>query len=294
MNTRPSTAATDVESRRIAVTIALLFSLMIILHYDLYRSYKTREFVLSPMLYLPAGKYLKPVSFGYHSLLADYIYLWSIQYYGDPTFHPRMEYLKHTYDLITDLDPHYLDAYQTGALFMFYEGRNPQAGLLLLEKGMEKNPREWILPTDAGFYCLMNLKNYKLAASYFERGSKIPGAPTLVKRMLAGSHFRMGETRIAYELWKEIYETAERASIRQAAFQHVHDLKVLIDLEALRNALVRFESAYNRRPVHLQQLVSAKLLAAIPTDPEDNPYTYDYKTGQITYGSHLKIYKKFQ
>ena len=282
------------SSGPLGLAIILTFSLAVAVHHYLYRDDRTREFLISQMLYLPSGKYLRPVSFGYQTLLADYIYLWSIQYYGDPGFHPRMEYLKHTYDLITELDPHFLDAYQTGALFMFYEGRNPSAGLWLLNKGLERNPNEWILPTDAGFYCIMNLRDYKLAASYFEKASKIPGAPSLVKRMQAGAYFRMGDMRVAHQLWQEVYDTAEKASIKQTAFQHVHDLKIMIDLEDIRKAIALFHSKFQRYPLNLNQLVSAGILRTIPRDPEENSYVYDPQTGNVDCGSQLKVYKRFQ
>ncbi len=35
------------------------------------------------LLYLPSGKYLKAITFGYSNLAADLIYLWSIQYYSN-------------------------------------------------------------------------------------------------------------------------------------------------------------------------------------------------------------------
>ena len=107
--------------KRIAPVIILLFSLTIGVHYWISNKEGSRESLFTQMLYLPQGKYLSPISFGYDLLVADFVYLWSIQYYGDPGFHPKMEYLSHTYNIITELDPQFIDAYQTGALFMFFE-----------------------------------------------------------------------------------------------------------------------------------------------------------------------------
>jgi tetratricopeptide (TPR) repeat protein len=246
------------------------------------------------MLYLPSGKYLKPASFGYHALLSDFVYLWSIQYYGDPIFSPKMEYLKHTYDIITELDPYYIDAYQTGALFMFYEGRNPKAGLELLDRGIEKNPNEWILPADAGFYCYMNLKDKALAIKYFNKVVKIPSAPAQAKRLLAGMHFQIGDKKMAYDLWKEIYETANKAHIKQIAYQHVHDLKVLIDIEELKKAIQQYQNQTGKLPETLEQLHTSGLIAEIPIDPDEHPYVYDPRTGKVQYSQELKIYKRYQ
>lgn len=276
------------------LAILLVFSLALLTHYDLTKVVRDSDSVLSQIIYLPDASYLKPLSFGYSGLLSDLIYMWSIQYYGDPSFHPRQQYLPRTYNLITDLDPHYLDPYETGALFLFYEGRNPKAALALLDKGLEKNPAEWVFPVDAGFYCMMTLKNYPLSARYFEKAVRVPGAPDFAKRMLAGVQFRRGERRAALRLWLEVYDHAEKASTKQTAYQHVHDLKVLIDLEDLHNAVTAFQKDSDRYPFNLNQLVSSGYLSGMLTDPEGNPYAYDPKTGKVKYSKQLKIYQRYQ
>ncbi len=280
--------------RRLSFAVILVLLLTTALHYNLYARYDTKGSLFTQMLYLPSSKYLKPASFGYSSVVADLIYLWSIQYYTDPGFQRRREYLKHTYDIITELDPQFLDAYQTGALFMFYEGRNPKAGLALLDKGLQNNPMEWIFPTDAGYYALMNLKDKELAAKYFETASQVPGAPTLVKRMLANLNFQKGDKLHALQLWKEVYESAERPSIKQTAYQHIHNLTILIDLERLKEGITRYQQEYQSNPMRLEQLVFLRLLTEIPLDPEGEPYLYDRKTGKVKYSKELNVYKRYQ
>lgn len=278
----------------LAGVILLSFFASVMIHFHLYKEYRSQSTFFSSMLYLPSGKYLKPASFGYDGLLADFIYLWSIQYYGDPGFQPKMEYLKHTYDIITELDPHYLDAYQTGALFMFFEGRNPQAGLDLLEQGMRKNPQEWILPMDAGFYCMMTLKRKDLAAKYFELASKIPTATSFAKRAQASMRFKLGDKAAALQLWSEVYDIAESPTVKQTAYQHMHDLRVLIDMDILRNAIAAYRRKFQRNPLNLEQLIAQRLLARIPAGPDGTGYTYDARTGEVKYATDLPLYKRYQ
>jgi tetratricopeptide (TPR) repeat protein len=278
----------------LGATILAFFLLACGTHFDLYKRYRSQGTFLSQMLYLPSGKYLKPISFGYYTLLSDFIYLWSIQYYGDPGFHPRVEYLKHTYDIITELDPHYLDAYQTGALFMFYEGRNPKAGLDLLDQGLKNNPDQWILPLDAGFYCMMSLKNKEMAAEYFRKASKIPGAVTLAKRAEASMRFKMGDKLTAFSLWSQVYEEVEQASIKQIAFQHMHDLRVLMDLDILRKGIHTYRKQFKRNPLNLEQLLSHRFIPNLPADPEGSPYRYESRSGEVKYAQQLTLYKRFQ
>ena len=282
------------SSLRLWLPLVLVFALTVLVHYDLSKNENKHDSVIAQIVYLPASGYLKPLTFGYRSVVADFIYLWSIQYYGDPAFRPLTQFLPRTYDLITELDPNFLDAYGTGALFLFYEGRNPKAGLKLLDKGLEKNPAEWILPMDAGFYCLYNLRNKDLSAAYFEKASRVPGAPTFPKRMLAGVEFKKGDKKAALQLWTEVYNEAERASVKQTAFQHVHDLKVLIDLEELRKAIEFFRKTNGRFPYNLTQLSAGGFMTLIPQDPEEDNYNYDPRTGTVKYSKELKMYSRFQ
>jgi hypothetical protein len=280
--------------KRMGAVILLTFVLAISVNYYAHSKYRGSSNIFTQMLYLPSGKYLKPASFGYYALLSDIVYLWSIQYYGDPIFSPKMEYLKHTYDIITELDPNYIDAYQTGALFMFYEGRNPDSGLALLDKGLKKNPNEWILAADAGFYCYMNLKDKRRALEYFEKVAKTPGAPAQAKRFLAAMHYQLGDKLLAYQLWKEIYDTAKKAHIKQIAYQHMHDLKMMVDVENLKKAIHEYQNQNGKLPLSLQQLLASHLINEIPTDPDGRPYVYDPRTGAVEYTEELKIYKRYQ
>lgn len=280
--------------RFLPVVILTTFLLANSVHYSLYKQFKHENSFFTQLLYLPHAKYLKPASFGYQSVLADFVYLWSIQYYGDPQFNPQTKYLRHTYEIITDLDPHFLDAYQTGALFMFYEGRNPSAGLALLKKGMRQNPQAWILPADAGFYCILNLRDTRQAAAFFQEAAQIHGSPTLVKRMSAGTQFRLGDKRHAYLLWREVYEQAENSSIKQTAFQHMHDLKAMIDVQDLNKAIDIYSTRFQKPPINIAQVLRSGIISQIPTDPEGNPYEYDPRLGKVRYIRQYDIYKRYQ
>ena len=266
----------------------------IAVHYEMNKRYDLTGTSFAQLMYLPTGKYVKYTACGYDNLLADGIYLWSIQYYSDPTFRPHMEYLRHIYELITELDPAFVDAYQTGALFMFYDGRDPKSGFALLDKGFQNNPSQWIIPTNAGFYAMMAMKDNKLADHYFEQASKVPEAPSLVVQMLAGLRFRQGERSEAYQLWKRVYENADTPAIKQIAIQHVHELKVLIDLDNLRKAVKLFSDHFGKYHLHLDQLVSVRLLAEISLDPEDQSYEYNAQTGDVKYSGNLIVYKNYE
>jgi len=241
-----------------------------------------------PLLYLPSGKYLRVAALGFDGILADAIYLWSIQYYGSFQIADRYHYLEQIYgQVIAELDPQYLDPYLTGALIMTVEARDAEMALRLLDKGIEKNPDAWILAFEAGFVCCVDLKDYARAARYFDKALQVPGCHPTVRHLYAEMYNRAGDKRASLREWAEIYETATDPYVRSAAWNHVHDLKVQVDLADLRTAVDGFSKQEGRRPRHLRELVSLGIVPVLPRDPEDRDYRYDPATGEVSYRGRL-------
>ncbi len=244
----------------------------------------------SPILYLPSGKYLRIVSLGFDELLADVIYLWSIQYYGNYDIADRYDYLEKIYgQVISELDPRYLDPYLLGALIMTVEARRPDMALALLDKGIENNRDVWLLPFEAGFIAYNDMRDYVRAAGYFEEALRAPDVHPLVRRLYAEMHNRAGDKPASLKLWSEILETSDDEYVRRVAWNHVHDLRVEIDLESLRGAVARFAGREGRPPRSLRELGPRDGLRAMPVDPEGRSYLYDPGRGEVSYRGGLIV-----
>lgn len=238
----------------------------------------------TPLMYLPSGRYLRVASLGFDAILADVLFLWSIQYYSNYAIADRYDYLERIYtDVITELDPHYLDPYLVGAMIMTSEARRPEAALRLLDKGIRSNPGDWILPFEAGYTCYQDLKDYARAAGYFEIAAKHPDAHPAVRRFHAEMFNRAGDPRAALEEWSEIWETATDPYVRGVAWNHVHDLKVEVDLADLTAAIAEYRATHGRPPARLEALVAAGIVSALPVDPEGGAYAYAPGTGEPSY-----------
>jgi len=239
---------------------------------------------VDPLLYLPSGRYLKVASLGFEEILADLIYLWSIQYYGNYNIEDRYRYLEHIYDqVVSELDPHYLDPYLVGSLIMNLEAHDPELALRLLDKGISNNPDRWILAFEAGFLCYNDLGDYVRAASYFEKALKAPDVHPLVRRLNAEMYNRAGDKKTSLREWAEIYETSGDEYVRQVAFKHVRDLKIDLDLANLKDAIADYRRRFGAWPRHLGSLRGKGILEDVPLDPDGNPYHYDPRTGQATH-----------
>ncbi|HEV8121902.1 MAG TPA: hypothetical protein VGQ67_12970 [Candidatus Polarisedimenticolia bacterium] len=239
----------------------------------------------APLLYLPSGRYLKTVALGFDGLFADVLYLWSIQYYSNYAIADRYDYLEHIYqDVISELDPRYLDPYLVGALIMTAEARQPEMALRLLDKGIERNPDSWILAFEAGFLCYDDLKDYTRAGRYFERAMAVPGAPPLISRFEADMSRRAGDLHASLREWTEIRDGSQDVYVRTVSWNHIHDLAVQIDLQDLQEAVAAFRTSAGRAPYALAELQAHGLLKRPPIDPEGRPYLYDARTGTPSYG----------
>ena len=245
---------------------------------------------IHPLLYLPSGKYLKVMALGFDGLLADVLYLWSIQYYGNLEIKDRYDYLERIYEqVITELDPHYLDPYLVGALIMSSEARNPEMALRLLDKGVRANPDKWIMPFEAGFLCYNDLHDYARAAGYFEKALAIPDVHPLVRRLHAEMYNRAGDKRTSLREWLEIDRTTDDPYVHNVAWNHAHDLKVDVDLADLKDAVGRFRAREGRLPRRMREIVDVGLLPSLPRDPEERDYSYDPGTGEVLYRGGLVL-----
>lgn len=244
------------------------------------------------VLYLPSGEYMKMISLGFPELLADAVYIWSIQYYSGYEAADRYEFLEHIYgNVISELDPHYVDPYLIGALIMSVEAKEHEMALRLLDKGIAANPDEWILPFEAGFLCYDILRDHARAAKYFEKALAAPGVPGAVGRLRAEMYARMGDKRSSLGYWREVYQGAETENVRNVARRHIHDLTIEVHLDVLERAIEAYASSRGSYPPHLQALVGAGLLAGLPSDPEGRPYLYDRITGAVRCQSRFQLYR---
>jgi tetratricopeptide (TPR) repeat protein len=235
------------------------------------------------LLYLPNGKYLKILSMGHSNVLADMIYLWSIQYYSNYERAQRHRYVEHVFsEVITELDPRYIDAYWLGALILILEIGDFDAGRKLLDKGIERNPEKWILPHLAAWECY-HAKRPELAAEYFEKAASIEGAPTVVRRMRAGLIARGGDVEVALEMWQAIRDDPSSDSLSvKIAVRKVRELEARRAVAMLEGIVARFRDDNGRWPRRLEELVRRSYIRDLPRDPDGRAYEYDAATGRVS------------
>lgn len=254
--------------------------------YDSRRNYVAEH---GTFVTLPSGKTLRIISFGFRNLVADILFIWSIQFYSTYNLTNRFDYLEHIYNVITDLNPTYLEPYIVGSWIMALERNDVPMAIRLLQKGARNMPDEWIFDYECGFYAYKELKNVDLAEMYFNRAASKPKAPSHIARKRAHMIYMQDNLEYAYNLWLDIYNKAgDDGFARSAAYNHLYQIKYEMDKKNLGQKISEFLTRFGRRPVNLHELVRARLIAEVPKDFTGSDYNYDPATGTV------KAYKEFK
>jgi tetratricopeptide (TPR) repeat protein len=250
---------------------------------DEYRSY-----------FVPSSAQMKVMCLGYRNLSADLLFLWSIQRYDWYSRSVRWDYLEHTFDVITDLDPKYQDAYIVGALFAFM-GLKWDVIYAIEDKGTRLNPENYIIPYDAGCTALFSEKNYERAVKYLRIAhDRNPNHPFL-QTLLARAYRFSGDPDSSLAFWREIYNrykdqtSPESGYYRGTAGRYIWDTLIDRDRKKVRTAVEAFRGKRGEIPPTLRSLVLEGLLPEIPLDPAGKRYEYDAATGEITCTSPFDV-----
>lgn len=154
---------------------------------------------------------------GFDHLAADLWYMRFASYWGYQLTHGRhFHNLYPILDLITDLDPFFIQAYEFGALAL---GDNNQVdeAVMLLDKGAKHDPKNHFFPYKAGMTIFFFSEDYLRAARYFERAAELPGAPPEARYFAARMYERGTRKDLAIASWRHTYATATDPSVRQVA-----------------------------------------------------------------------------
>jgi len=177
------------------------------------------------LLYFPSGRLLRQAALGHEALLADIGWLRAVQYYGEHRkTDRRYPLMRHIFDVVTTLDPRFVNAYAFGGLVLAQDAGDLDAGVALLSKGIANNPEDWFLPFETGFLYYVAAKDMGRAAHFFRRAARLPGCPDYVARFAAFAAGRAGDVETAVGLWREIARATPNAEIARMAEGKIQEL----------------------------------------------------------------------
>jgi tetratricopeptide (TPR) repeat protein len=244
-------------------------------------------------LYLTSGAAARRLTVSLNPLAADVYWIRAIQYYGgakrrlepDP-LHPDpppslarttdYDQLYPLLDLTTTLDPLFDIAYRFGAVFLAepYPGGPgaPELAVKLLQKGLRARPDKWEYMEDIGFVYYWYEHDYQQAASWFERASRLPGAPVWLEPLAASTLAKGGDRQSARLMWSAILQSAQVDWLKQQAQRRLLQFRALDEIDALHKVVGQYTARTGAPPQDWAALVGAGSLRGVPRDPAGVPY----------------------
>ncbi|MCA9726701.1 MAG: hypothetical protein KC729_03395 [Candidatus Eisenbacteria bacterium] len=178
----------------------------------------------------PTGDWVRPAVCGFSALAADIVWLRALQYYGQHRGTDRhYPYLETLFRTLTDLDPHFINAYIFGALTLAEDEHREEAALELLRRGIARNPESWWLVFEYGFMFYVHGHDPVRASYWLTRAAHMEGAPEWTARLAAHASSQAGQATTAIALWREVYRNTENDEIRRIAVEKLAELGVSVE-----------------------------------------------------------------
>jgi tetratricopeptide (TPR) repeat protein len=225
------------------------------------------------LAYLPKGEYLKVAVLGYRQIASDLIWLKAVQHFGErkQTVQGWM-WAYHATDVVTDLDPKFVFAYQAaGTILGVWAGR-PHESIALLTKGMRENPESWQLPFYAGYDYFFELHDADNAAKYFRIAAALPGAPDYLPKLAARMTVEAGDPQAALEFLERLYVQTQDERLREGLAHRMKEVVAERDIRFLEEGVRRYKARYRKWPVRLEDLVRGGIITEIPAEPFGGAY----------------------
>ena len=139
----------------------------------------------------------------------------------------------------------------------------------MLKISKEHRYWDWEPAAFIGFDYFYFLKDNINASKYFMEVSRYPGTTPFYGIFGARLAQRAGQTRAGIDFLTNIYNTTENETYKE-------EIKIRIDalhgVLLLEKAIEKFTAKYNHLPQKLDELLTAKILPALPQNPYNKPY----------------------
>ena len=225
------------------------------------------------LAYLPKGQYLRLASLGYRQIVADIIWLQAVQHLGAPRDTSQgYRWTYHAVDVLTDLDPAFVRAYQAaGTILGVWAGRT-QESIAILKKGMQHNPEVWQLPFLIGYDYFYELCDPSSAARYLQIAAVLPGAPEYLPRLAARMAVEAGDPQAALEFLERFIRQTDDQRLQDILTERMKHVMQEEHLRVLEAAVRTYSASHHNMPGKLEDMIEKGIINAIPADPFGGQY----------------------
>lgn len=242
-----------------------------------------REAPEDQLLYLPNDKLLVHLTGGMHSVIADVLWLQTVQYTARE-FHSqdhKFTWLEHMANTTVRLDPYFTGVYKYGATLMAAIG-NDTGAEQLLRKGLFARPDRHEIPFEMAKIYMMNRREWLGAtaatAYYLAWAGTRADDPERAKGLFTWSRNLQRQNQLAEssrQVWEAMYRGAADPMIRELAERNLALLEAERIAEALQEAAGKYAAQHGAPPQNMHALEEAGLIAGRPQDGLGGGYYID-------------------
>lgn len=279
------------RAAKIAFTLSVLAYCSLIFPFASYLKNRPLQLKVG---YVPEAKVLKVVTADQRFMVADWVVMKVIFYFGsllekenndnlyasDPDY-PGMFKILQTG---LRLEPYNADAYYFAqAAYTWEVGRYREVNNML-EYGMKYRTWDFQLPFFAGFNAAYFLHDYKKAAEYMKKAAEIAKEQQFAT-LAARYFYEAGETEFGI-----LFIDTMKGSAKDANEKKLYEFrkKALLAVKSIENALKLYSRAKGRSPAVIDELVSSGYLPSIPKDPYGGKFFID-ENGKVRSSSKLSF-----
>jgi len=277
------------------VLTVLLLSVVVLLQYTMENRESRAAQVAGGVSDIPDARYLKPVLIGYDAVAADVLWLRAVQVLGQKEVSDKdFEWLYHSLDIITTLDPRYTYAYRVGGVILTELAHRPDLSNRLLEKGCAQTPTAWWLPFNLAYNHFFYLNDHERGAEYMAKAARLPGSPPYLPRLAARMYAEAGTPQIGISFLEAMIGQVGEPHVKEALQQRLTDLVIERDIKVLEDAVMTYRDRARRSPKDFEDLIAAGVLQTLPRAPQDTEFRLDQKTGRVsanTRPNRMQVYR---
>ncbi|WP_022668513.1 hypothetical protein [Desulfospira joergensenii] len=238
---------------------------------------KFQPVIIEDLFYLPSGNFLKGAALGFDEILADFLWIKALSYFGEhASTDQNYSWLSHILDIVTTLDPFYQIPYEFGGVILTTELNDVEKSTLLLKKGMKNistsHPRYWYFPFFIAFNYMYHKNDYITAAHYLEQAAKFPESPAYIPLLVSRLYADADSPEIAVAFLKEMIKSTDKPELKTKLTQRLNEIINTNNIKFLGQAVDQFISKFYRYPNNLGELIEKGMINSVPFDPRGGRY----------------------
>jgi hypothetical protein len=214
-------------------------------------------------IFLPSAGALKVASMGYHTVVADFLWVRSVLTFSEifsDSSSQDVRWLDAMLTSVAELDPSWRTVYfNGGGMLRICNAIDESDALFLL--GMENLPDEPYFPFSVGMNAYLYRGDRARAAEYLSIAAKIPGAPPWYSSAAAGFLDEDVGRQAAMRYLKEQLETTAEPAVRRSLERK---LNLLLHEELVERIAEHREELASQ---HGQDITTIQELGSLPPEP---------------------------